>query len=226
MKLLHVIASPRGADSNSLRVSEALLDALRERRVDVEVEVLDLFNENLPTLAGDNIATKYTLMHGQPIDRTHVKSWRAIEILIAGFLAADAYLISTPMWNFGIPYALKYYIDCIVQPGYLFRLNELHLPVPLVHGKKMVCVTTRGGDYSVDSPMRALDFQEPYLRTIFGFVGITDIEFVSVEATDVPALRDASLATAALRAQAVADAWSSPAVIQPALGLDQQSRVM
>jgi FMN-dependent NADH-azoreductase len=210
MKLLHVIASPRGADSNSLRVSEALLGALQARRVDVEVEVLDLFNQNLPTLAGDNIATKYSLMRGQPVDRDHVKSWQAIESLIAGFLAADAYVISTPMWNFGIPYTLKNYIDCIVQPGYLFRLNELHLPVPLVNGKKMVCVATRGGDYSVDSPMQALDFQEPYLRTIFGFVGITDIEFVNVEATDVPALRDASFATAAVRARAVADAWSSP----------------
>jgi FMN-dependent NADH-azoreductase len=210
MKLLHVIASPRGADSNSLRVSKALLGALTARRADIEVEVLDLFDENLPALAGDNIETKYTLMHGQPIDRDHVESWRAIETLIARFLAADAYVISTPMWNFGIPYALKYYIDCIVQPGYLFRLNELHVPEPLVHGKKMVCVTTRGSDYSSDSPMRALDFQEPYLKTVFGFVGITDIEFVSVETTDVPALRDASFATALARAAAVADAWSLP----------------
>jgi FMN-dependent NADH-azoreductase len=213
MKLLHVIASPRGAGSNSLRVSETLLTALHARRSDVEVEVLDLFNENLPALAGDNIETKYTLTYGQPIDRSHVASWEAIETLIARFLAADAYVISTPMWNFGIPYALKYYIDCIVQPGYLFRYNELNIPVPLVHGKRMVCVTTRGSDFSPQSPMRALDFQEPYLRAIFGFVGITDVDFVSVEMTDIPTARDASFATAAARAQAIAHAWTAPAAL-------------
>jgi FMN-dependent NADH-azoreductase len=211
MKVLHVIASPRGADSNSLRVSTALLGALQAQRADIEIEVLDLFKADLPALASDNIETKYTLLGGRPVDSDHVESWQAIEELIARFLDADAYVISTPMWNFGIPYALKYYIDCIVQPGYLFRLNELSIPVPLVHGKKMVCVTTRGNDYSSGSPIRSLDFQQPYLKAIFGFVGITDLEFISVDTTDVPSLRDASFATAAARARAVADAWSRPA---------------
>jgi FMN-dependent NADH-azoreductase len=191
MKLLHIVASPRGTASNSLRVSQALIDALRARTPGLRVEVLDLFAERLPAL----------------VDPSHADSWLAVEALIARFLAADAYLVSTPMWNFGIPYALKYYIDCIVQPGYLFKLDERHVPVPLVHGRRMVCVTSRGNDYSPESPMRALDFQEPYLRTIFGFVGITDIEFITVGTTDVPALRDGALAAATARAQDVARAW-------------------
>ena len=76
------------------------------------------------------------------------------------------------MWNFGVPYALKYYIDAIVQPGYLFY-NERGQPEPLVHGKKMICVTTRAATTPRDDA--SFDFVENYLRTIFGFVGITDI---------------------------------------------------
>ena len=165
-----------------------------EQHDEVEVDVINLFNEELPSVAGNNIETKYTLMMGQPIERSHIESWRRIESLIEHFVAADIYLLTTPMWNFSIPYALKYYIDCVVQPGYLFTYTDLGQPVPLVLGKKMICVTTRGGDYSPGGPMHAYDFQEPYLRTIFGFVGITDIQFVNVQPTDVNLeLREAAM---------------------------------
>jgi FMN-dependent NADH-azoreductase len=215
MKILHIVATPRTDASNSLRFSELFLGAVRQGRSDVEVETIDLFNEDLPAMAGDNIETKYTLTQGQPIDKDHVESWRAIEALIGRFLAADAYVISTPMWNFGIPYALKYFIDCIVQPGYLFKFNEEHYPVPLVHGKRMVCVTSRGSDYS--GPMAAMDFQEPYLRTVFGFVGITDLEFVSVQPTDIGFLREAAFATATARVESLAQTWIQPADADPVL---------
>jgi FMN-dependent NADH-azoreductase len=206
MKLLHVIATPRHQQSHTLRVSEAFLSALRARRDDVEIEVVDLYNHDLPALAGDNIDAKYTLMVGQPIDRSHEESWRQIERLIERFLAADAYLISAPIWNLGIPYALKYYIDCVVQPGYLFRYDETGRPVGLVHDKKMLCVTSSGGDYSAGSPLHAYNFHEPYLRTIFGFVGITDVTFIGAQPMDItPDLRDAALAVALDEAEAAVD---------------------
>lgn len=204
MKVLHVIASPRGGGSNALQVTEQFLAQLSKQSAGLEVAVIDLFKEDLPALAGDNIETKYTLSHGQPIDRNHVESWVRIEKLIERFLAADVYVISSPMWNLSIPYALKYFIDCIVQPGYLFTFNEQGYPVPLVHGKRMVCVTSRGSDYSVGGPIHALDFQEPYLRAIFGFVGITDIEFVRMQPTDVPGRRDGALADALAQAHSLA----------------------
>ncbi|MRX44487.1 FMN-dependent NADH-azoreductase [Agromyces kandeliae] len=197
MKLLHIIASPRSEASNTLRVSSALLDALGERITGLEVEEVELFQADLPAIAGDNIEAKYTLMVGQPIDKTHAESWKQIEREIDRFTHADAYVISTPMWNLSIPYALKYYIDCIVQPGYMFRYDELGRALPLVHGKKMVVVTSRGGDYSEASPLHAFDFQEPYLRAIFGFVGITDVTFVNAQTMDVsPEFRSASTANA------------------------------
>ena len=210
MKVLHIVATPRGDKSNTLQVSAAFLDSLSARRADVDIEVVDLFHRDLPALAGDNIEAKYTLMAGQPIDRKHEESWRQIETLIADFLSADVYVLSVPMWNFGIPYVLKYYIDCIVQPGYVFRFNEGGMVVPMVTGKSMVCVMARGGDYSPGSPLHPYDFQQPYLRAIFGFIGIADIDFISLQPTDITTRREAALASALAQAHGLAASWSAP----------------
>lgn len=205
MKLLHIIATPRAHESNTLRVANAFLESLHAKYPDLSVDVVDLFNQDLPAIAGENIRTKYTVMAGQPIDKRHKESWSQIELLIQHFISADIYLISTPMWNFSIPYALKYYIDCIVQPGYLYKYNEKGQAVPLVLGKKMVCITSRGGDYSMGNPFHTYDFQEPYLRAIFGFIGITDMHFINAQPMDVtPALREIASAAAIKEAGSLA----------------------
>jgi FMN-dependent NADH-azoreductase len=204
MKLLHIVATPRSDSSTTLPIAQALLDELAERDADLVVETLDLFTADLPALAGSNIDAKYTLLRGSPVDAAHAASWARIEDEIARFLAADAVVITAPMWNFGIPYTLKYYIDCIVQPGYLFRFGEGGMPHPLVEGKRMVVVTTSGSDYSVASPLHALDFHEQYLRAIFAFVGVTDITFIHGHGVDVPGGRDAGVEHALEHARAVA----------------------
>lgn len=111
---------------------KAFIERLRDQLPDVAVGTIDLYDRSLPSVAGDNIKSKYTLMAGMPIDDRHAQSWREIETLIDHFLSADLYLISTPMWNLSlsIPYALKYDIDCIVQPGYLFRYNDIGQVTP------------------------------------------------------------------------------------------------
>jgi FMN-dependent NADH-azoreductase len=197
MKLLHVLATPREHESNTMQVATAFLESLHAKVADLSVDTIHLFTEDLPAVAGKNIKTKYSLMTSRPIDKSHQDSWRQIELLIERFLSADIYLISTPMWNFSIPYALKYYIDCIIQPGYLYKYDEHGQAVGLVHGKRLICVTTRGGDYSEKSPFHAYDFQEPYLRAIFGFVGITDMHFINAQPMDVtPELRQAAITAA------------------------------
>ena len=206
MKLLHVVATPREQKSNTLRISNAFLIYLQSKHVDLNIEVLDLFNQDLPAVAGDNIEAKYTCMVGAPIDKQHEESWKQIESLIEHFLSADIYLISTPMWNFGIPYALKYYIDAIVQPGYLFRYDETGQPRGMALGKKMVCITSRGGDYSEASPLHAFDFQEPYLRAIFNFIGITDMQFINAQPMDITQdLRETAIENAIKRAKEVVE---------------------
>jgi FMN-dependent NADH-azoreductase len=198
-------------------VSDALIEALQARYDGLTIEAVDLYHYDLPAIAGDNIEAKYTLMLGRPISSEHAQSWADIERAIQHFLSADVYVISTPMWNFSIPYALKYYIDCIVQSGYLFRYNEIGQALPLVHGRRMVCVTSRGGDYSADGPMHVYDFQEPYLRAIFGFIGITDLEFINSQPMDItPELREMAVAAAIERAREIASRPDWPAAAPPA----------
>jgi len=212
MRLLHIVATPRGHESNTIRVSNAFLEEMHMKHEDLSVRVLDLFKADLPAVAGDNIESKYKLMTGQLLDAHHQSSWNAIETNIQGFLEADVYLLTVPMWNFGIPYALKYYIDAIVQPGYLFRYNEVGIPEGMVHGKKMIVITSRGADYSPSSPLSALDFVEPYLRTIFNFIGITDIHFFNVQPMDVsvPIRRSSLIQGIKEVREFVQNGWDSP----------------
>jgi FMN-dependent NADH-azoreductase len=183
-RLLHVISTPRGLASSTARVSSCLLEAIREEDDTVEVTTLDLFRADLPSVAGRNIESKYRLMTGQALDEGARESWGQIERTIEQFLDADVYLLTVPMWNLGIPYVLKYYIDAIVQPGYLFRYTPQGTVEGLVRGKKMIVSVSSGGDYSTDF-MRGFNFVEPYLRAIFGFVGITDFAFIHANGMDV-----------------------------------------
>lgn len=209
VRVLHIVATPRSDTSNTLRVTEVFLAALESRRPDTRIDTIDLYSHDLPGIAGQNIENKYLLMGGASLDDAQSQAWQDIVDLIAGFKAADLYVITSPMWNFSIPYALKYYIDAIVQPGYVFRYDEQGRAVGMVEGKRMVCVTTRGGDYSPGSPFHAYDFQEPYLRAIFGFIGIEEIEFVNAQPMDITLeLREKAMAKAVQRAKELAQ-WAA-----------------
>lgn len=182
-RLLHIIAAPRGEDSRTLKVTEVFLERFKEKYPDCAVVELNLFTESLPPLTLEVIGGKYVLLGGGELVGRFKEAWTQVEHRIEQFLEADGYLISTPMWNFSIPFVLKHYIDVIIQPKYLFRYTEKG-PEGLVKNKKMVVITSRGGDYSPDSPFKDYDFQEPYLRTIFGFVGIEDITFINAQPMD------------------------------------------
>lgn len=149
----------------------------------MSVTTLDLFRADLPSVAGKNIEAKYRLMTGQALDDAGRESWTQIERTIEQFLDTDASLLTVPMWSLSIPYVLTYCIDAIVQPGYLFRYNAEGQAEGLVHGRKMLVVTSSGGDYT-SGFMRGFNFVESYLRAIFGF-GITDVRFFHAQAMDV-----------------------------------------
>lgn len=208
MRLLHMIATPRSTRSTTLVISGALIENLKSQFEDLEIDELDVFTTALPELRGANVEAKYSLMARQELDAEAAAAWAPIESLVRRFLAADAYLVTVPMWNFGIPYALKHLLDVIVQPGYTFSYDERGVPVGLVGDRPMVCVTSRGGDYSTGMQQHAMDFQEPYLRAIFGFIGITRIDFVSAQPVDIPPLRERALADAMERARAIR--WNAP----------------
>lgn len=182
-KLLHIIASPRGADSRTLEVSRVFTDTLKKKYPSCRIDELNLFQEPLPELTLKMISGKYALLSGKDLSLEAQKAWMPIESHIQRFLSADGYLISSPMWNFSIPYPLKHYIDIIIQPKYLFRYSEKGVE-GLVKNKKMTVITSRGGDYGPGSLFHSYDFQEPYLRAVFGFVGISDITFINAQPMD------------------------------------------
>ncbi len=204
MKLLHIISTPRGDASNTLKVSAAFLEAFAGTRKDWTMDTLDLFKEELPRVTAGVAQGKYGLLAGKDPVGDVKREWEAVRRHIERFLAADAYLLSVPMWNFGIPYALKHYIDVIVQPKYLFRYTASG-PEGLVKGRRMVVITSRGGDYSTDA-FRKFDMQEPYLRMVFGFVGITDMRFINAQPMDAmgPDARDKKIAEARALAEKIA----------------------
>ena len=205
MKLLHVIATPRTYESNTLRIATAFLESLRDAVADLRVETLDLFSDPMPTAVHDTLAARYSLMAHQPVPKRHLASWQPIERLIEQFLAADVYLLTTPMWNLSIPYVLKFYIDSIVQPGYLFAWSEAGQLTGLVTGKQMVCIVTHGGDYTAPATGHMCNFLEPYLRAIFGAIGIADIQFITAQPMDVTrALRETAVTNAIVQARQLA----------------------
>ncbi len=102
------------------------------------------------------------------------------DTLIAELEAADTIVLAVPMYNFSIPSTLKAWIDHIARAGRTFRYSASG-PEGLLKGKKLFVVTARGGLYSGESPARAYDFQEPYLRAVLGFVGLDDVTFLHLE---------------------------------------------
>ena len=202
-KLLHIVATPRGEESRTLLVSEAFLKAFTEKRTDWVVEELDLSKERLPSLTAKRVDGKYVLMGGKDLSGELKEAWQEIVAHIERFKSADAYLISTPMWNFSIPYSLKHYLDVILQPKYLFRYTSAGAE-GLIKNRSMVIITSRGGDYTSPAA-RVTDFQEPYLRFIFGFIGITDITFINAQPMDMgDTLRVQKIKEAQARAKEIA----------------------
>ncbi len=191
MKLLHIVATSRGEKSRTLRVSMQLLKSLQAKNPSLEVETLNLYETDLPEVREYAVENK-TFPAAGPKGEADA-TWSRIEAMAQNFAAADAYLITSPMWNFSVPYKLKHYIDVIVQAGILFKFTETGAE-GLLQGKKMFCVTSRGSDYSPGTDFHAYDRQEPYLKTIFGFCGIYDIQFVHAQPMDyTPEITEAKL---------------------------------
>jgi FMN-dependent NADH-azoreductase len=201
MKLLHIIATTRGEQSRTLSVSKEFLKELNEKHPHVEVNEIDLSTTVLPPVLDSFVKAKYLMMAGGEIDADTLATWKEVSKLAEDFISYDLYLITAPMWNFGIPYMLKHYIDVIMQAGILFSFTA-NGPQGFAKYEKMVCITSRGSDYSENSPMHKLDFQEPYLRAVFGLAGIEEIHFVHAQPMDLaPGLTQAALEKAKTEAR-------------------------
>lgn len=178
MNILHVTSSPRGSASYSNRVAANVLNELAARNPGATVTVRDLARDPLPHI-GDDFVAATRGPNGPQTDAQRALLARSDE-LVDELFAADVIVIAAPMINFTIPTNLKAWIDYVARAGRTFRYNEKG-PEGLVTGKQVIVVAARGGVYQ--DAGKALDFQLPYLKSVLGFLGMTDVEVLEVEGT-------------------------------------------
>lgn len=198
-KLLYIESSPRKARSKSINVAKAFLDAYQAANPGDEIVVIDLWKKQLPDVDGPTLDAKYQVLHGQDFDADQAKAWQRVVEVCDEFKSGDKYLISLPMWNFGIPYKLKHYIDVIAQPGQTFAFDPATGYSGLVTGKPVAVIYARGGAYGGEAS--SMDHQKPYVEQILGFFGFTDIHSIIIEPTlaapdDVAATEEAATRSA------------------------------
>ena len=205
-KVLYIQASPRAARSKSSAVATAFLESYQKLHPQDTVTTLNVFREDLPSFDGLAVQAKYTIMHGKDHTPEERAAWDAVEKVISRFKDADKYVLSLPMWNFGIPYRLKHYFDLLIQPGYTFAADENGY-TGLVKRKPIVVVYARGGAYPAGSKAEAFDLQKSYIEQILGFMGFETIHTVIVEPTlqGRPEEIENAIQTAVKKAQAIAN---------------------
>jgi FMN-dependent NADH-azoreductase len=204
-KLLYIKASPRGADSKSSAIADVYLGALRERLPDLSIDTLDLAQEKIPDFDGDKVAAKMAVITGQSHEGRQKTAWDEITAVANRFISADRYLVAAPMWNGGIPYRLKQYIDVIHQPGLLWGLDPQTGYFGLLANKKAVLALTSGAyGPSMPSPAFGVDHHSTYLWAWLEQAGVPDIEEIRFQPTLLNSDPDGSFEAAVAAARSLA----------------------
>ncbi len=190
-RLLHVSASPRGARSESLALAATFLDTYREHNPLDDVDTLDLWDGTLPDFGPTAAAAKMAVFAGEEPRGAAAEAWARAVDTFRRFDSYDRYLFSVPMWNAGIPYVLKQFIDVVSQPGMVFGFDPATGYTGLLRDKKAVLVLTSAVYGPGRGPAFGSDFQAPYLRDWLAWAGVTDVE----EVTFRPDLATADAAT-------------------------------
>jgi FMN-dependent NADH-azoreductase len=200
MKLLHIDSSPLGAASVSRELTRKTAAEWQASHPGTTVEYLDLAVDAPAHLDMHSLGFKLGLEDAQ-LTESQKRENALSEQLVSQFLAADVVVIGAPMYNFTIPSQLKAWIDRIAQAGRTFRYTAQG-PEGLAKGKTVIVVSSRGGMYA-GTPGEVMDHQESYLKTVFGFFGITDLRFVRAEGTAMgPEAKTRAVAAAEVDIQA------------------------
>ena len=174
--LLHVDSSPLGEASISRQLTSEFVSNWKKANPNGKVIVRDLSTTKLQPVTGEWVGAAYTPEDARtPVQRELLG---VSDALIAELQEADEYVFGVPMHNFGIPSTLKLWIDLIARVGKTFSYAG-GTPEGLLKGKKATFVVASGGVYDAATAMAAFNFVEPYLRTVFGFLGITETRFIN-----------------------------------------------
>ena len=177
MKLLHIDSSILGGNSASRALSAATAQQVAKANPGLEIVYRDLAAQPLPHLSGELFAARQGAVPEAPVIQNDILASQAV---LDEFLDADTVVIGAPMYNFGIPSQLKAWIDRIAVAGKTFRYGA-DGPEGLAGGKRVIITISRGGLYGPGTPAAAFEHVESYLRSVFGFLGVTDLEIVVAE---------------------------------------------
>ncbi len=177
-QILHIDASSRGDRSISRTLGQEFITGWQAAHPGDTVTYRDLGHNPLPYVDENWIAAAFS----SPADHSpELKTAISLsDSLVEEFLAVDRYVFAVPMYNLNIPAVFKAYIDQIVRAGKTFAVGANGFE-GLVTGKKLLIITSQGGIFRDGTPAAAYNFHEPYLRTIFGFMGVTDVTFITAD---------------------------------------------
>jgi len=173
--ILVITASPRGERSVSRALTTGFARLLAQHHSQDTILLRDIGHHPVPHVTESWVVSAFA-----PAEAQTAESKAAIAVsdqLVHEFLSADRYIFGVPMYNFNIPSTFKAYIDQIVRAGKTFAVGPNGYE-GLVKGRKALFITSSGGSYQPGSQFAAYNFQEPYLRAIFGFIGVTEVQFV------------------------------------------------
>jgi FMN-dependent NADH-azoreductase len=179
MKLLHIDSSALGGASVSRELTRRLVAEWRAAHPGTKVEYLDLAKDAPNHLNADSLGFRMGV-NVEGLSDVQRRENEVSERLVGQFLAADVVVVGAPLYNFSVPTQLKAWIDRIAQAGRTFKYTEKG-PVGLAGGKTVIVASSRGGMYYGNAAMEAMEHQESYLKTVFGFFGVTDVRFVRAE---------------------------------------------
>ncbi|WP_458108589.1 NAD(P)H-dependent oxidoreductase [Arthrobacter sp. R3-55] len=174
--ILHINASPRYANSDSLRLARHFIDSVQAAATETfELETLNLFDDGaLPAFGRTAAAAKMAIFTGQDQTPDQIAAWESARAVFDQFAAADAYVFNIPMWNSGVPYVLKQWIDIITQPGWSFGFDPEKGYTGLMEGKHALAIHS-SGVYAPGVPAAfGSDFSSTFFADWLNFVGIED----------------------------------------------------
>ncbi len=181
--VFYVQASPKGTESFSIAAANAFIESYRKKSPDDEIVTINVFDRDLPPFDGKILGAKYAILHGRSPSEDQKEDWVKVEAIIDEFKAADKYVFAVPMWNFGLPYRFKQYLDILIQPGYTFQYSPEEGYKGLLPDRPVFVAYARGGSYPRGSEVEYLDFQVPYFKTLLNFIGLRKIEHVIIDST-------------------------------------------